>query len=372
MTAYGAVDSAIESIRRGAYHYLTKPFRMDELRIFLDRALAESRLRREAVSLRRELGERLSPFGFIAASGAMSEVCELVDRVADTTAPVLLLGETGTGKGMLARALHAASRSGERALRDRQLHGAAGTSARKRALRTRQGAFTGASANRQGLFEEASGGTLFLDEVGELGAPLQAKLLDVLERHVVRAVGANKERHVDVRVVAATHQDLRARVGTGMFREDLLYRLGGRHDRAATAPAPNRRHPGPRRAFFSGRSPGEESRSRASSGSRRRRWCDFSPMRWPGNVRELEHVVERAVLLARAADVEPADLPPTVGPPSETTADFGTRVIPLREMQRRYVVWAYGQLGNRKLLTAETLGIDDKTLAKWLARESET
>jgi two-component system response regulator HydG len=232
-----------------------------------------------------------------------------------------------------------------------------------------KGAFTGATANRAGLFEEANGGTLFLDEIGEIPKALQAKLLDVLERSVVRAVGANKERAVDVRIVAATHRDLRDRVAAGQFREDLLYRLD-----VVTIELPplrQRRDDIPALVDHFLR----ESRDRHPS-SRLERIAEDAMARlleygWPGNVRELEHFIERMVLLGKNPELSVRELPASMTERKEPAVDFGRVVFPLREMQRKYVAWAYEQLGSRKLLTAERLGIDDKTLARWLSREPE-
>ncbi len=369
MTAYGAVDSALESIRRGAYNYLTKPFKVDELVLFIERALEDARLRREMASLRRALLGQLSMPSFVAASEAMREVADLVRRVADTDVPVLIVGETGTGKELIARALHLQSRRANapfvtvncttlpEPLLESELFGHA------------IGAFAGAMAHRSGLFEEASGGTLFLDEIGELPPPLQAKLLDVLERGVVRAAGANAERSVDTRIVAATHRNLRHGVATGRFREDLLCRLD-----VVTIQLPPLRHrrediPGLVEHFL------HESLARHPD-SRVERISPEAMSRlvhhaWPGNVRELQHFMERAVLLGRNAEMEITDLPPSMEAPEDGPIDFGSVVLPLREIQRKYVVWAYERLGSRKLLTADLLGIDNKTLTKWLSREPE-
>jgi two-component system response regulator HydG len=368
MTAYSAVDTAVESIRRGAYHYLTKPFKVDELALFVERALEEVKLRREAVSLRRALREHLAGKPFVAQSPVMRDVSELVQRVADTDVPVLLTGETGTGKGVVASALHSqSSRAGApfvtvncatlpEHLLESELFGHA------------KGAFTGATAHRAGLFEEANGGTLFLDEIGDLPSPLQAKLLDVLERNVVRAVGSNRERSVDARVVAATHRDLKECVASGRFREDLFYRLDVVNIHVPSLR--NRRDDIPallEHFLWSSRAKHQAARLERISPEAMARLVEY---RWPGNVRELEHFVERTVLLAKSEVLGPEDLPPSMTRSDTTELDFGSDVLPLREMQRRYVAWAFEHLGSRKLLTAERLGIDDKTLARWLSKES--
>ena len=365
MTAYGAVDSAVESIRRGASHYLTKPFKLEELSLFLGRLIDERRVRREAQAMRAALRDRPPESGLIGSSKAMLQVFDAVDRMARSDVPVLLLGETGTGKGLFARVLHARS---DRAsgpfvtvncaalpepLLESELFGHV------------KGAFTGATKDRAGLVVESSGGTLFLDEIAEMSPALQAKLLDVLERRVVRAVGASRERPVDLRVIAATHRDLDERVAAGAFREDLRYRL----DVVSIDLPPLRRrrediplllehfmreartrHPG---------SPAERIAPDAAA-----KLIDY---RWPGNVRELAHAVERMVLLARSAELGAADLPQSVLAAKGETPVFAGAVIPVRELQRRYAAWALEQLGGHRTRTAERLGIDMKTLAKWLS-----
>ena len=368
MTAYSAVDTAIESIRRGAYHYLTKPFKVDELVLFIERALAESRLRKETATLKRALRDRFSLAGFVGTSAAIREVTDLVDRIADTNVPVLVLGETGTGKGVIARALHGqGARAGNsfvaincaampENLLESELFGHV------------KGAFTGATQTRAGLFAEADGGTLFLDEIAEMSAALQAKLLHVLESQTVRPIGGTKESAVDVRIVAATHRDLRARVASGDFREDLLYRL-----EVVTVEIPPLRH---RRedlpdliAYFLAREKEKHPQSPVEriAPDALERLMEYS---WPGNVRELGHVVERLVVLGRALEGGVADLPPTMRDRrTPEPPQFVGPVLPVREVQRRYAAWAFQQLQGRRGVTAEKLGIDDKTLAKWLAEE---
>ncbi|MEO6603451.1 MAG: sigma-54 dependent transcriptional regulator [Polyangiaceae bacterium] len=370
MTAYSAVESAIESIRQGAFHYLTKPFKVDELVLFLDRALEDSRLRREATSLRNTLRERFGLSNVVGRSEAMRAVTDLVQRIASATSPVLLTGETGTGKGLIARAIHA---HGQRAsgpfvavncaalpenLLESELFGHV------------KGAFTGATVNRDGLFVDADRGTLFLDEIGEIAPNLQAKLLHVLESGTVRPVGSNKERPVDVRIIAATHRNLHERVASGAFREDLLYRLD-----VVSVEIPPLRH---RQedlpillAHFLARALQKhpESPVRVVSRAALERLLDH---RWPGNVRELEHLVERVVLLGRSTEVMPDELPRTIGLRSSSVASFQGDVVPLREMQRRYAAWAFDTLGGRRTLAAEKLDVDLKTLARLLKTEADS
>ena len=358
MTAFGAIDSAIESIRKGAYHYLTKPFKNEELLIFLGRALEEVRLRKEASSLRHALGVSFAKKHIISESPAMKSVLELVERVAGTQIPVLITGETGTGKGLVARAIHA---EGPRArgplvtincaampenLLESELFGHV------------RGAFTGAVASRPGLFAEASGGTLFLDEIGELPLALQAKLLGALERGVVRPVGAEKEVAVDVRIISATNRNLRE---GGGFREDLLYRIDG-----VTIEVPPLRHRPedilPLAAHFLAQAHTRHPQSPVLRLSAEAAEA-LVAYDWPGNVRELEHIIERAVVLGRSPDIARADLPPA----RKVEPVFQGQILPVRELQRRYAAWALAQNGGHKGKTAAALGIDEKTLAAWLA-----
>ena len=369
MTAFSEVDTAVESIRRGAYHYLTKPFKIDELVLFLRRALDESAIRKEARSLREAFGRPLD--SIIGDSPSMREVIALLRRVANSNAPLLILGETGTGKGLLARALHKESRHAEGpfvvincaaipdALLESELFGHL------------KGAFTGATNDRAGLFEQAHRGTLFLDEIAEMTVPLQAKLLRVLETGMVRPVGSNVERRVEVRIVAATHRSLHQRAKQGLFREDLLYRLDvisvelpPLRERTSdlaqlvTKFAQDARHRNPGSALLRLSPEVMDALTRYS---------------WPGNVRELEHVIERLTLLCPDGLATMNALPKSVTaePESRAAIHFGDRVIPMRELQRRYVAWALQQLGGAKMATCERLGVDAKTLNRWLRLEGD-
>lgn len=360
MTAFSAIESAVDAIRRGAYHYLTKPFGAAELGLFLQRGLDEAKVRRESRALTRSLSKSLP--SLIGRTAAMKEVADVVRRVADADVPVLLLGETGTGKGVVARALHSESKRADRPfvtvncaalpehLLESELFGHA------------RGSFTGATTSRSGLFASADGGTLFLDEIGELAPALQAKLLTVLESGRYRAVGEDRERNADVRIVAATHRDLST---ADTFRQDLRFRL--EVVSIELPPLRSRREDLPLLVthFL------ETSLARHAASPARRLSAEAErallSYAWPGNVRELQHVIERAVLLAKDAalgvDLFPRKLAEASAPHGP---DFGDEVLTMREMQRQYAAWALVQSQGHKRHTCEALQLDLKTLNKLL------
>ena len=367
MTAFGAIDTAIESLRKGAHHYLLKPFKVAELDLYVQRALEERALRQETRTLKRAFRDRYGMESLVAESGAMQEVRDLVERVADADVPVLLVGETGTGKGLVARVLHAQSRRSAGPFVSVNCAALPENLLESELFGHVKGAFTGAIANRAGLFLEADGGTLFLDEVGDMAPALQAKLLDVLERRVVRSVGASRERDVDVRVVAATHRDLPARVASGHFREDLRYRLEG--IAIALPPLRHRREDIPQLAnlfLLEARASTPKAVVDRLSPEVMAELLEYG---WPGNVRELQHAIARVVVLGRTADASASDLPPAVADkrPRRSAIEFGEEIIPVRDLQRRYASWALDRVGGRKTLACDKLGIDGKTLNKWLA-----
>jgi two-component system response regulator HydG len=365
MTAFSAIESAVESMRQGAYTYLTKPFKTDELAIFLERALDEMAVRREATALRRALGQEQVRSRIVGSGVAMRAVRELIARVADAPAPVLILGETGTGKGLLARSIH--GQSGRASKRFVSVNCAAlpENLLESELFGHRKGAFTGAVSDRQGLFAEADGGTLFLDEIGDMAPGLQGKLLHVLECGAIRPVGSSKEETVDVRIIAATHRDLRKAVREGRFREDLFYRLDVVS--IVVPPLRHRKEEIPELvAHFLADAKGRYPQSPVER---------FAPEAlqalarhdWPGNVRELAHMVERLVLLGRGPEIVAADIPAGSMDPAEPAhSEFAGDIMPIRELQRRYAVWALGQVGGHRGRAAERLGIDAKTLWKWL------
>lgn len=311
MTAYASVDSAVEAMRLGAYDYISKPFDPEEARAVVLKALGRATAA-EAVAGDGPSVEVLP--GLLARSGRMTELADLVRRVAASRATVLVLGETGTGKERVARAIHALSDRADRRfiavncaaipaeLLESELFGYA------------KGSFTSASKDRAGLFEEADGGTLFLDEIGDMRLSLQAKLTRVLEERAVRRIGESRERPVDARVVAATHRSLEKMVSTGAFREDLWYRL---NVAAVRVPPLRERHDDVELlALHFLRQIRAESGARASELSP----AALETLRaypWPGNVRQLRSAVERAAIVAPRDRIEVGDLPPEVlGVPS--------------------------------------------------------
>jgi two-component system response regulator HydG len=368
MTAFSAIDTAVESIRQGAYHYLTKPFKIEELVLFLRRALDESQVRREAATLKRTLRDRFSTTRILGDSEAMRNVRAVVTRVAPVPVPVLILGETGTGKSLVAQAIHAESPRASHPLVVVNCAALPEPLLESELFGYVKGAFTGATTARAGLFREADGGTLFLDEIGEMATGLQAKLLHVIEQGSIRPVGATKEESVDVRILTATHRNLREAVKNGKFREDLLYRLDvisitipALRDRREDLPELIAAFLRQARDKYPGSVPERLSREALDA---------LLAYDWPGNVRELAHLLEKVVLLGRSPTVELDDLPENVRRPATSVPlEFQGPIVPVRELQRRYAAWVLGQMGGHKGKTAEKLGIDGKTLWKWLNDE---
>lgn len=366
MTAHGAIDSAIESIRQGAYHYLTKPFKLDELAIFLRRAIEDSQLRRETDALRTTLRERFGRAALVGQSAPMRAVLNTLERVVASDVPLLIGGETGTGKGLFARIVHAESRRSAGPFVEVNCAALPESLLESELFGHEKGAFTGAARSRRGLFAQADGGTLFLDEIGDVPPSIQVKLLHVLESGKVRPVGSDRASTVEVRVVAATHRDLRQAVRSGGFREDLFYRLDVV---SLQLPALRQRRediPFLTEHFL------REQRSRHPQSSVQRFSAEAMQQLiaydWPGNVRELAHVVERALVLSRGSEVQPDELPQALFQQSGSPPIFlEGEILPIRVVQRRYAAWALGQCGGHRGRAAEKLGVDVKTLYNWLS-----
>jgi DNA-binding NtrC family response regulator len=354
ITAFGAIDSAIALVKAGAYDYLTKPFGTDELLLTLERALEESRLRREVARLSSAPAGSLP--GFVGASRAVQDLAALVHRAAASASPVLITGESGTGKELVARAVHALSGRVGRfvavncaALPENLLE--------SELFGHERGAFTGADRDKPGLLEAADRGTLLLDEVTELPASLQPKLLRALEEGEVRRLGATHARAFDVRFVAATNRDIERDVREGRFRQDLFWRLHVLH--AHIAPLRERTADIPLLAehFLAGRPIGQDA------------MAVLTAYAWPGNARELRNALERASTLAPGREIRPEDLPPRIrdaGAAAVRIADASRRSLPLRELERAYILEVLRQTGGNKSRAADILGLDRRTLYRKL------
>ena len=366
MTAFGAVDTAVESIRRGAYHYLTKPFKLEELIPFLDRALSDSDPRQEMAAFRETVAGRRGLAGVVGACPAMRRALGIAERIAGSAVPALLLGETGTGKTFFAQVIH---RSGNRVARPFVAVNCAALP--ENLLESElfghvKGSFTGATSDRAGLFAEAEGGTLLLDEIGELAPALQAKLLRAIETGMVRPVGSSKERAVNVRLIAATNRNLREQKEEGEFREDLLYRLEVVSIELPPLRARGEDMPQLIEQFLASsatRHPYSKVKRLSPEALQRVLSHD-----WPGNLRELAHAMERVVLLGRGAEGKSEDLPALVGERHRLPdLKFGDQVLPYRDMRRLYAEWALRKHDGQRGATATRLGVDGKTLARWLS-----
>jgi len=306
MTAFGTIPSAVMAVQKGAYHYLTKPLDFQELLIVLERALERARLLAENSRLRDKLRER-NAFGHIVASHpAMVDVLRMAEQVAQSKATVLVLGETGTGKELVAELIHRQSPRKSRPLVRLNCAALSESLLESELFGHERGAFTGAVGRREGRFEQADGGTLFLDEVSEIPMATQVKLLRVLQERSFERVGGNEPVSVDVRIVAASNRDLVQRIREGLFREDLYYRLN-----VVTLELPALRERAsdiPELASFFVRRYAEEN-GKTIEGFDDAALAALSAYAWPGNVRELENVVERAVVLAPGARIGVEQLP---------------------------------------------------------------
>jgi two-component system response regulator AtoC len=362
ITAFGSVESAVAAVKAGAYHYVVKPFPMEQLLLTVENALRERRLLGEIRGLREALGSVAG--GVVGESPAMREVLDILLRAASSDAPVLLLGESGTGKEILARLVHSESPRSREAFVAVNCSAIPDSLLESQLFGHRRGSFTDAREDRRGLFQVADGGTVFLDEIGDMPAPLQAKILRVLQEKEIHPLGAPAPLPVNARVVAATHRDLEALVQDGRFRQDLYYRLNV----IAVRVPPLRERPGdilPLAIHFlekHGRRMGRTSCSlspEAADGLRR-----YS---WPGNVRELENAVERALVLGRDDVIWLHDLPEALRQPRAIEAPLalaGAR--PMADIEREHILRTLSEVSGNKTAAARLLGMDRKTLYRKL------
>ncbi|MFO0689963.1 MAG: sigma-54 dependent transcriptional regulator [Myxococcota bacterium] len=363
MTAFGTIQSAVDAMRAGALDFVTKPFRAGELLLSLERAFERRALEQENRVLRRAVA-RSSSFGeLVGKSPAMNEIYALIRKIGASRSHVLITGESGTGKEVVARTIHF---SGSRA--DKPFVPINCTAMPEGLLESElfghvRGAFTGAHVNKKGLFEAAAGGTLFLDEIGDMPISLQGKLLRVLQDKEIRPVGGNQSIKVDVRIIAATHQDMNRAIAEGRFRQDLYYRLNvipvripplreRAEDIPVLAEAFLRKHASDERIHFS-----NAATRKLMQGS------------WPGNARELENCIERALALTEGEEIQAGDIliPSEVGNESTDLKELLLRLaverrMTVRELTDAYVERALEAAGGRKSEAARILGMNRRTL----------
>lgn len=361
MTAFASVDTAIEALKNGAVDYITKPFKIDEIKIAIRKFLEQKHLQQENVSLKEQIIRESSFATYIGNDPRVVKMKEIAAKVADTDSTILIRGESGTGKDLIARATHNHSRRLGGPFIALSCAALPETLMESELFGHTRGAFTGAVKDKEGLFKAADGGTMFLDEIGEISPAIQVKLLRVIEDKTITPVGATKPFTVDVRLLAATNADLEEMVKAGRFRADLYYRLNvlaiflpPLRDRLDDLPLLTEH-------FL------KQSCARlklplkklsAAAGELLRKY------RWPGNVRELQNVLERAVLLGHNSVLQPKDFPEKLAEPTEISpVDVAPPASPtLESIEKAYIFWVLNQTDWNKSRAADILGIDNSTL----------
>ena len=360
ITAFGSIETAIEAIKKGAFDYIVKPFKLAEMGINVSRAMEHRKLKRDNTALRDEVKKNWNMGNVIGKSSAMKSVFDLVSRVSQATANVLITGESGTGKEMVAKAIHQQGPRSQKPFIAINCTAIPENLLESELFGHGKGSFTGAHVRKKGLFEEAEGGTLFLDEIGDMNVLLQSKLLRVIQEKKIRAVGENVDHPINVRIIAATHKDLKAAIRDGRFRDDLYYRLS-----VIPIVIPPLRHrqediPILAEYFLKKYSATNNSSVR---GFTKRAISKLVGLKWEGNVRELENVIERAVVLCTSDLIDEADIPSPETADAESffgaaTGDFPT----IDQLERRYIQMIMEKTGGRKDKASQILGINRRTL----------
>jgi DNA-binding NtrC family response regulator len=364
MTAYGSIENAVEAMQAGAYHYITKPVNLDELELVIQRALNSRRMEAENANLRQQLEKKFGLENIVGQSPAMLQVFETVRQVAPSRATVLIQGETGTGKELIAHAIHNLSprKSGPFVA----VHAAALPSAllESELFGHEKGAFTGAVERRIGRFEMADGGTLFFDEIGEIDPVMQVKILRALDERAFERVGGQKTINVDVRLVAATNKDLKKLVSEGKFRDDLFYRLSV--VTVVLPPLRERREDIPLlvRSFLD-----------QASRENNKKAAEITPEAlnaltaydWPGNVRELRNAVEQMVVLARTERLTMRDVPAAIRAGADLAKIPVVRPnMTVQEAERQLIIQSLKDTGGNRTMAARKIGISRRTLHRKL------
>jgi two-component system response regulator AtoC len=368
MTGHGSIESAVEAMKLGAYDYIEKPFRVEKMRLLLQRMAEKVRLVTENAFLRERVSTEENLDGIIGTSANIQDVLRMISRLKDTRTPVLISGESGTGKELVARAIHFRGTMAQTPFVAVDCGSLVPTLMESELFGYEKGAFTGATKTKAGLFQAANGGTIFLDEIGELPLEMQAKLLRVLQEKEVRPVGSNDHVTVDVRVIAATNRDLEAAYRDGTFRKDLYFRLN-----VVTVHLPalrDRRSDIPMLVhhFLDRYAPGANLQVTAAA------MKSLLHYDWPGNVRELENCVARAVTLGDRQIIDVNDLPPAIRTEQPSAAPLSPQdsaslsTTALAEMERMTILRVFEQANGDKALAGKMLGISRATLYRKLKR----
>jgi DNA-binding NtrC family response regulator len=356
ITAFSTVENAVEAMRLGAYHYVNKPFNLDEVVLLVEKALETSQLRREVRALRSRQNQEFGLHAIVGDSPAMQQVKALLSRIADSRAStVLLTGETGTGKDLAAKAIHYNSDRAAKPFVNITASALPEQLLESELFGHERGAFTDARQQKRGLFETADGGTVFLDEIGEMTAGLQAKLLRFLEEKTFKRVGGLADIRVDVRVIAATNRNLEEEVKTGKFREDLFYRLQVMP--VLLPPLRERRGDVPRLAAYFIDRFNREFRKRVRGLTPAAQHM-LEQYQWPGNIRELRNALERAMLLVDREWLEPQDFTTLTRTVSPTHFKLPPEGVNLEEVERQLLEQALERVGGNQSQAAQLLGIN--------------
>jgi two-component system, NtrC family, response regulator AtoC len=368
MTGHGSIESAVDAMKLGAYDYIEKPFRVEKMRLLLQRMAEKVRLVTENAFLRERVSTEDNLDGIIGTSANIQDVLRMISRLKDTRTPVLISGESGTGKELVARAIHFRGTMAQTPFVAVDCGSLVPTLMESELFGYEKGAFTGATRSKAGLFQAANGGTIFLDEIGELPLEMQAKLLRVLQEKEVRPVGSNDHVSVDVRVIAATNRDLEAAYRDGTFRKDLYFRLN-----VVTVHLPalrDRRSDVPMLVhhFLDRYAPGANLQVTPAA------MKSLLHYDWPGNVRELENCVARAVTLGDHHVIDVGDLPPAIRTEQPSAAPMSAQdaaslsTTALAEMERMTILRVFEQANGDKALAGKMLGISRATLYRKLKR----